>query len=61
MGEYENDKKHGYGEYFWQDGSCYKGHWNEGLKHGKGVMEDKNGNRREGLWKKGKLINIRKK
>ena len=27
VGEYKNDKKHGYGEFFWYDGREYKGYW----------------------------------
>lgn len=36
-GEYEADKRHGYGVYTWQTGDCYEGYWNEGRMCGIGV------------------------
>jgi len=26
-GCYKEDERHGYGEMYWTDGSCYKGEW----------------------------------
>ena len=38
-GQYENDKKQGYGEYYWADSSlkAYKGQWADGRQHGNGA------------------------
>lgn len=30
VGEYENDKKHGQGQYTWDNGREYIGGWNQG-------------------------------
>jgi hypothetical protein len=30
VGGYINDKKEGYGEFFWPDGRLYKGNWKDG-------------------------------
>ncbi len=30
LGEYVDDKKEGYGEFFWEDGKAYKGYWKNG-------------------------------
>jgi hypothetical protein len=30
-GSYENDKKHGFGEYMWEKGKKYIGMWHQGL------------------------------
>ena len=32
------DKRHGYGEMFWNDGSWYKGDWEMGVQHGFGTI-----------------------
>ncbi|NUM35234.1 MAG: hypothetical protein HUU50_11855 [Candidatus Brocadiae bacterium] len=40
-GYLKEDKKHGYGEYFEQDGSCYKGYWIDDKKDGEGTYERK--------------------
>lgn len=37
MGNYENGKPNGFGEYHWSNGSTYKGYFKNGLRHGKGV------------------------
>jgi len=29
-GNYVNDKKEGYGEFYWPDGRIYKGYWKDG-------------------------------
>ena len=36
IGEYLDDKKHGFGIYKMQDGRTYEGWWNEGKQHGLG-------------------------
>jgi len=30
LGNYVDDKKEGYGEFYWPDGKCYKGEWKNG-------------------------------
>ena len=37
------------------DGSVYKGLWENGKQHGKGVLIDQDGQIIEGIWVKGKL------
>ena len=34
VGQYVDDKKHGYGIYTWPDGRAYKGYWKDGKQHG---------------------------
>lgn len=29
-GDYIEDKKEGFGEFYWQDGKIYKGNWKDG-------------------------------
>lgn len=33
----------GYGEFYWPDGSFYKGEYKNNMKHGKGILKDKKG------------------
>ena len=40
MGEYKDDKKHGYGIYKWADGRLYLGQWMRGKQHGRGASVD---------------------
>ena len=37
MGEYKDDKKHGYGIYKWADGRLYLGQWMKGKQNGLGI------------------------
>lgn len=30
IGDYKDDKKHGYGQFEWPDGRKYKGYWENG-------------------------------
>jgi hypothetical protein len=30
QGSYVDDKKHGYGEFYWPDGRSYRGYWADG-------------------------------
>lgn len=48
LGAYINDKKEGYGEFFWPDGRVFKGQWLNGKQNGHGVMTDSTGRRQEG-------------
>jgi len=45
-----NDKKEGYGEMYWSDGSIYRGFWKEGVQNGIGIMIFKNGTRIAGFF-----------
>lgn len=40
LGEYKEDKKAGYGEFYWSDGKIYKGAWKDGKQHGLGELID---------------------
>ena len=55
-GSFANDKKEGYGEYYWADGKAYKGKWLDGKQHGEGIYIRANGKERKGLWEAGKRI-----
>ena len=57
VGEYENDKKHGEGQFTWETGRQYVGGWSQGKQHGKGyLIED--GNKKECVFDNGRLVNI---
>lgn len=57
VGEYENDKKHGQGQYTWDNGRKYIGGWNQGKQHGKGYMIE-DGMKKECVFENGRLVNI---
>eukprot|EP01102_Stenamoeba_stenopodia_P008908 TRINITY_DN2604_c0_g2_i1.p1 TRINITY_DN2604_c0_g2~~TRINITY_DN2604_c0_g2_i1.p1 ORF type:complete len:257 (+),score=53.36 TRINITY_DN2604_c0_g2_i1:428-1198(+) len=42
--------ENGYGEYYWLDGSHYKGEWCDGKKQGKGEMTFSDGSHYQGEW-----------
>ena len=52
-GEYENDKKHGYGVYLWADGRAYVGDWIEGKQADERIYILPNGTSRRGKWEDG--------
>lgn len=56
LGEYKDDKKHGFGIFTWQDGRKYIGEWKEGKQHGKGCFINQKGEKREGEWADGKRL-----
>jgi len=39
-GQYNDDKKDGYGLYYWTDGRKYEGWWYKGKQHGLGLYVD---------------------
>jgi hypothetical protein len=41
VGDYLNGVAEGYGEYFWADGSIYKGDFKHSVRHGFGIWTDK--------------------
>ena len=57
LGEYKQDKKHGYGLYKWADGRKYDGFWFKGRQHGLGCyFTPKDTSTKHGLWEDGKRI-----
>jgi hypothetical protein len=44
IGNYVNGKPEGYGEYFWVNGSFFKGFFKNGLRHGHGIWKRGPGN-----------------
>ena len=45
--------KHGYGEFHWQTGSIYKGHYHQDVKQGFGEMFWADGSIYKGFWENG--------
>ena len=41
-GEFVNDKYEGNGKYIYENGNYYIGSWLNGVKHGKGILYNKN-------------------
>ena len=57
VGEYMDDKKHGYGTYSWQDARKYQGYWNMGKQHGLGIYTlSQHQPIKYGLWEEGKRL-----
>ena len=52
-GEYDRDKKNGFGIYKWADGSEYEGFFKDDLKDGEGTIRYKNGKVAKLLWRNG--------
>ena len=50
LGEYNMDKKHGYGVYIWADSRRYEGLWHNGKQHGKGKYILPNSTVKVGIW-----------
>jgi uncharacterized protein (TIGR02145 family) len=48
--------KHGYGSYFWKDGSNYVGEWKNDVMAGYGIQTNPNGTVSEGIWGNNRLI-----
>ena len=55
-GEYERDKKNGFGIYKWADGSEYEGFFKDDLKEGEGTVRYKNGKIAKMLWSQGEPV-----
>jgi len=49
-GNFVNDKRHGYGEYYWNTGDVYKGNWANDQKSGSGKMTWANGTYYDGQY-----------
>ena len=60
QGQYENDRKHGYGTFAWNNGRQYAGWWVNGMEHGEGTYrqsDTETGFRRmRGVWEEGKRV-----
>jgi hypothetical protein len=41
--DFENDVKHGYGDYYWADGRIFSGPFENDQMHGQGEYTDRNG------------------
>ena len=54
-GYHDKIRKHGFGHAFYVDGSSYTGHWNLGVRHGKGIQRQKDGTIQKGLFMNGKF------
>ena len=55
IGEYEDNWRHGYGEYYDINGDVYKGNWVSSYKEGQGTMTYNDGTVKSGLWNKDKF------
>ncbi|KAI4874265.1 hypothetical protein NFI96_028444, partial [Prochilodus magdalenae] len=51
-------KRHGVGQLKFSDGTCYKGHFENGLFHGCGVLMFPDGSRYEGEFAQGKFQGV---
>ena len=56
VGQYEYDKKHGFGTYTWADGRKYSGEWLNSKRHGRGKIISLDGTEREGIWEEDRRI-----
>ncbi len=56
VGQYENGKPNGTGEYYWVIGAVYKGEFKNGLRHGKGIWSKGTGiaDKYDGYWENDK-------
>ena len=49
VGEYLEDKKHGYGEFLWPGGEKkYEGFWENDQPHGRGILIERGGEKKTG-------------
>lgn len=56
IGEFSDDKKHGYGIYTWEN-KKYLGYWKNDKQHGLGIYFSESDNQgRKGLWEDGKRL-----
>jgi len=54
VGQFQNDRCHGYGDQVWSDGSRYRGQWRDGQKHGSGEYISPEELRYAGQWENGR-------
>ncbi|CAF1046966.1 unnamed protein product [Adineta steineri] len=50
-GDYQKNKRHGRGIFYYTDGSKYDGEWNENIRDGHGIYTYPNNDTYEGEWK----------
>lgn len=50
MGAYYEDKKEGFGVYYWLDGRRYEGEWKNGKRNGPGKIIYPNGVEKHAFW-----------
>ena len=55
IGGFKNNKKSGYGEYFFDDNSTYKGNYHNDYANGSGVAVYTDGFVESGFWKNGEF------
>ena len=54
-GEIENDKRHGKGEMYFDNGNIYSGEWKDDEFHGNGIYKNQTDSY-EGIWSRGQLM-----
>ena len=54
-GEWENDKRNGFGAYKWEDGKIFEGNWKDGKRDGPGKLTLANGMTYTGEWEEDKM------
>ena len=54
IGEFKENMRNGFGQYFLPDGSIYNGMWREGMMNGKGIFTWPDKSTYDGEWKDGK-------
>ena len=52
-GEYQKDRKHGFGRFIWASGNQYQGEYFEDDRHGYGEMRWTDGSWYQGEWDRG--------
>ena len=58
-GQWQNNKRHGFGVRRYQSGNVYEGNWRDGLRNGKGTMRWLDVNETySGNWKNGAQVII---
>ena len=57
MGDFSEEKLEGYGVFSDLDGSVYKGHWKNSLKHGEGIHTSCTGLDTTEVWENGQKSN----
>lgn len=55
-GEFQHEKRNGYGIYVWDGGSYYEGEWKDSNMHGIGTYYYSDGTKDEGLWENDKFV-----
>ena len=56
IGEWKDGCRHGYGEYYYNNGDVYKGNWVSAYMEGQGTMIYNDGTVKSGLWNKDEFL-----